>query len=205
MGNIYRTLQNHFYYGKFEYPQNSGKWYEGVHEPIITKELYDAVQEQLNRQSLVRRSDPKDFAFTKLITCGFCGSSITADEKFKELKDESVNRHVYYRCCRSRNQNCKNPAINENDLIKQITKVINEVGIKNLPMQEKIRSDVERIKKFHETILGEKAQVFLKDINTLAYATFILKEGSLEEKREIMNYLKGQLALNNRKLRILKN
>lgn len=203
LGNVYRTLQNHFYYGKFEYPQNSGKWYEGVHEPIITKELYDAVQEQLNRQSLVRRSDPKDFAFTKLMTCGFCGSSITADEKFKELKDGSVNRHVYYRCCKSRNQNCTNEAINENDLVKQITKVINEVGIKNLPMQEKIRSDVERIKKFHETILGEKAQVFLKDINTLAYATFILKEGSLEEKREIMNCLKGQLILNKRKLEMI--
>lgn len=70
-------------------------------------------------------------------------------------------------------------------------------------MQEKIRSDVERIKKFHETILGEKAQVFLKDINTLAYAMFVLKEGSLEEKREIMNCLKGQLILNKRKLEMI--
>ena len=138
LGNVYRVLQNHFYYGKFEYPVDSGNWYQGVHKPIVTKELFDAVQEQMNRQSLVKRSNPKDFAFTKLIICGLCGSGVTAEEKFKELKDGGVNRHVYYRCSRSRNQNCNYKAINEQTLIKQISKIIKEIGIKNLPMKEKI-------------------------------------------------------------------
>jgi len=35
LGNIYKILENHFYYGEFEYPKNSGNWYKGKHEPLI--------------------------------------------------------------------------------------------------------------------------------------------------------------------------
>ena len=203
LGNVYRVLQNHFYYGKFEYPVDSGNWYQGVHEPIVSKELFDAVQEQMNRQILVKRSDPKDFAFTKLTTCGLCGSGVTADEKFKELKDGGVNRHVYYRCSRSRNQNCNYKAINEQTLIKQITKIIKEIGIKNLPMKEKIRSEIDRIKKFYSFLLNDEAKLYLKDVDSVAYATFILQEGSTDEQREVMNCLKGQLVLQDRKISLV--
>jgi site-specific DNA recombinase len=203
LGNVYRVLQNHFYYGKFEYPVNSGNWYQGIHEPIVSKQLFDAVQEQMNRQMLVKRSDPKEFAFTKLMTCGLCGSGVTADEKFKELKDGGVNRHVYYRCSRSRNQNCNYKAVNEQTLIKQITKIIKEIGIKNLPMKEKIRSEIERIKKFYSFILNDEAKVYLKDVDSVAYAMFILNEGSIDEQREVMNCLRGQLVLQDRKISLI--
>jgi len=125
------------------------------------------------------------------------------DEKFKELKDGGVNRHVYYRCSRSRNQNCNYIAINEQTLIKQISKIIKDAGIKNIPMKEKIRSEVDRIKKFYSMILNEEAQVYLKDVHSIAYATFILQEGSLEEQRDIMNCLKGQLVLQDRKISLV--
>ena len=39
LSNIYIILQNSFYYGVFEYPEKSGNWYTGKHEPIVTKEL----------------------------------------------------------------------------------------------------------------------------------------------------------------------
>src|SRR5690606_4058638 len=35
---LYHILHNPFYYGWFEYPMGSGKWYQGKHEPMITKE-----------------------------------------------------------------------------------------------------------------------------------------------------------------------
>jgi hypothetical protein len=35
---IYKILNNTFYYGVFEYPAGSGKWYKGNHEPMISKE-----------------------------------------------------------------------------------------------------------------------------------------------------------------------
>ncbi|MBI3274131.1 MAG: recombinase family protein, partial [Candidatus Colwellbacteria bacterium] len=62
LSNIYIILQNPFYYGVFEYPEKSGNWYTGKHEPIITKEIFDKVQEHLKRDHIVR-SEIKEFAF----------------------------------------------------------------------------------------------------------------------------------------------
>ena len=92
MGSIYRVLQNHFYHGTFEYPRNSGNWYEGKHEPIVTKELFDKVQEQLKRDNIQRQSH--EFAFTKLMVCGLCDSMISAQEKYKQLKDGTVSKYI---------------------------------------------------------------------------------------------------------------
>jgi hypothetical protein len=66
LSNIFIILQNTFYYGVYEYPHQSGKWYTGRHVPIITKELFDLANEQLKRDQIVREN--KEFAFTKLIT-----------------------------------------------------------------------------------------------------------------------------------------
>jgi DNA invertase Pin-like site-specific DNA recombinase len=74
LGNIYMLLKKTFYYGVFEYPVGSGNWYTGQHTPIITKELYDRVQEQLVRSEINKNN--KEFAFTKLISCGICGSGV---------------------------------------------------------------------------------------------------------------------------------
>ena len=82
LGNIYRILESPFYYGEFEYPRKSGNWYKGKHKPIITKELFDLVQEQMKNSQLVRKENI-EFAFTKIMKCGLCGSGITATEKFK--------------------------------------------------------------------------------------------------------------------------
>lgn len=43
---IYLMLKNPFYYGEFEYPIGSGKFYKGAHKPLITKELFDRVQDK---------------------------------------------------------------------------------------------------------------------------------------------------------------
>ena len=57
-----RLLNNPFYYGEFEYPRNSGNWYKGKHTPIISKELFDKVQEQITQGQKIK-SDNKEFIF----------------------------------------------------------------------------------------------------------------------------------------------
>ncbi|MDD4931298.1 MAG: recombinase family protein [Candidatus Colwellbacteria bacterium] len=201
LSNIYLILQNPFYYGVFEYPRKSGNFYKGKHEPIITKELFDQVQEQMKSQAL-RTQEPKEFAFTKMMTCGLCGSGICADEKFKKLKDGSVNRHVYYGCTRSRDKNCKCGYINEVELIKQFEKLIDQININEIGMREKIRQEVERIKKFNQSILGVKQQIQIKDVDIRNYAKFILKEGSIGEQRELLTCSKERIYLENKNVRI---
>lgn len=197
LSNIYLILQNPFYYGVFEYPRKSGNFYKGKHEPIITKELFDQVQEQVKNQVL-RTQEPKEFAFTKMMTCGLCGSGICADEKFKKLKDGSVNRHIYYGCTRSRDKNCKCGYINEVELIQQFEKLIDQVNINEIGMREKIKCEVERIKRFNQSILGVKQQIQIKDVDIRDYAKFILKEGSIEEKRELLTCFRSKILLKNK-------
>ncbi len=203
IGNFYRLLQNHFYYGRFEFPKNSGNWYNGSHTPIITKELYDLVQEKIKNQTLQPKSEQKEFAFTKIMTCGLCGSGITADEKFKYQQNGNVHRYVYYKCTRVRDQNCTCGFINEEDLVEQLKDLIDDIDIQVVPMREKIANEVRRFKLFQQTLLGTKAQITVKDIDIRNYAKFILLEGEMEEKREFFKCLNSKILLSNKKISLV--
>ena len=193
VSNIYCILENHFYYGVFEYPKNSGNWYQGKHEPLITKELFDQVQEQVKSQFV--RSEGKEFAFTKLMTCGLCGSGITADEKFKKQKNGNIHRHVYYGCTKRRDPNCKCGYINEVDLIKQFEGLMDQIDIDEIGVKEKIKSEVERFKKFQQVLLGKKEKIEVVAIDIRNYAKYLLREGQDLEKRELLGCLRGKIQL----------
>ncbi|MFA5841116.1 MAG: recombinase family protein [Candidatus Paceibacterota bacterium] len=201
LGNIYMILQNHFYYGVFEYPVKSGNWYTGKHEPIITKELFNEVQAQIKSQFV--RSEGKEFAFTKLMTCGLCGSGITPDEKFKKQKNGNVHRHVYYGCNKSKDRDCKCGYINEIDLVKQFEELIEKIDINEIGIKEKIKTEVERIKKFQRSVLGIKDKIEVKDIDIRNYAKYILKEGQGVEKRELLGCLKSKIVLKDKEIGLL--
>ena len=185
LGNIYQILENPFYYGVFEYPRNSGNWYTGKHTPLITKDLFDAVQSQVKSQIL--RVENKEFAFTKLMFCGLCGSGITADEKFKKQKDGGVHRHIYYGCTKARDKECKCGYINEIDLVKQFEILIEKVDLDEIGIKEKIKKELTRFKKFQRIILGITGPIQIADIDIRDYAQFILKDGEDYEKRELLS------------------
>lgn len=202
-GNLYLLIKNSFYYGHFEYPVGSGQWYKGAHTPLITKELFDLVQQKLSDNFQNSGPNNKEFAFTKLITCGNCSSGITAEEKFKNLKDGGRSRHVYYKCTRSKNQTCLN-RINEQALISKLKTIIDTIDLNKLALKEKIQKEVARFKRFQTRLLQNESKIILKEIDIREYVKFILDEGDLEEKREVLNCLKGNLTLSDDKL-ILKN
>lgn len=202
LANVYLLLRNHFYTGEFEFPGGSGKWYQGKHTPIITKDIFNKVQETLD-QNYVPKTESKEFAFTKLIKCGYCGSGISADEKFKKLKNGGVNRHVYYFCTRARNIDCKNPAINEEGLIKELLSMMDRINLDNLGIKTKIENEITRYNKFRVGVLKATNQVKLNtEVNTRNYAKYILKEGMLIEKRELLTCLQSKLILKDRKIEL---
>lgn len=198
LSNIYLILQNHFYYGVFEYPKSSGNWYTGKHQPIISKELFDLVQEQTKRSFI--RAETKEFAFTKLMTCGLCGSGITADEKFKKLKNGGINRYVYYGCTKVRDTSCKCGYIEEKELIKQFEAMIDQIDLDEVGMKEKIRIEVERFKRFQRIALQTRDKIVIKDVDIRNYAKYVLREGTDAEKRDLLSCLKSKIVLKEKKL-----
>lgn len=196
LGNIYQILQNPFYYGTFEYPVKSGNWYIGKHEPLITKELFDQVQNQMRSQFV--RSENKEFAFTKLMTCGLCGSGITADEKFKKQQNGNVHRYVYYGCTKVKDRDCKCGYINEIDLIKQFEEMIDKIDLNEIGIKERMMEDIKKFKKFQQSVLGFKGNIVIADIDIRNYAKYVLKEASDIEKRELLSCLKSKIKLKNK-------
>lgn len=196
LGNIYLLLQNTFYYGSFEYPRGGGNWYKGRHEPIITKELFDLVQEQMRSQ--VVRSEGKEFAFIKMMTCGLCGSGISADEKFKKQKNGNIHRYVYYGCTKAKDKDCKCGYLEEKELIKQFEELIGKIDMNELEIKEKIKEEIERFRKFQQIILGKKEKTKIENVDIGNYARYILREGKDIEKRELLGCLKGKIQLKNK-------
>lgn len=201
MSCIYLILQNDFYYGTFEFPKKSGLWYKGVHEPLITKELFDQVQEQM-RSQVLKSYDNKEFAFTKLLSCGLCGSGICADEKFKKQKNGNVHRYCYYGCTKSRDKHCKCGYIEEGELINQLVQLMDNIDLDEIGIKDKIKSEVERIKKFQKIVNGNKEKIDISDIDIRNYAKYVLKEATNTEKRELLGCLKSKILLSNKRVTI---
>ncbi|OHB23794.1 MAG: hypothetical protein A3J67_02910 [Parcubacteria group bacterium RIFCSPHIGHO2_02_FULL_48_10b] len=196
VSNIFMILKKTFYYGIFEYPVGSGNWYTGQHTPIITKELYDQAQAQLVRSEINKNND-KEFAFTKLITCGLCESGVTACEKFKYQQNGNTHRYVYYGCTKAKDPECKGGYIKEEDIIEQITKILDTLDINELGVKEKFKDEITRYNKFRRIALGKSREKNTEgdEFDAKSYAVYLLTEGSITEKRELLSNLKSRLIL----------
>ena len=203
LSGVYRILGNPIYYGMYEYPRESGNWYQGKHKPLVTQELFDKAQAQLTRDNIVREN--KEFAFTKLFTCGYCQSGISAEEKYKQLKDGTSAKYIYYGCSRARDRNCKNKYIREEELIDELLKIMDKVNINELGMRQKLMDEIKRFNKLQKIVNKQtgKALVEENDVNIRQYAKYLLKEGSVIEKRELLANLRSRLVYQDKKITLL--
>lgn len=203
LSGLYRILDDPMYYGVFERPKGSGNWYEGKHKPIITKELFDLGQVQLKRDQIVREN--KEFAFTKLFTCGYCASGISAEDKYKKLRDGTTAHYVYYGCTRARDRNCKNQYIREEELIGELLKILGQININELGMRHKLEDEIKRFSHFQKIVLGSdgKKEAEEGDVNIRTYAKYLLKEGSVSEKRELLGNLRSRLVYQDKRVTLL--
>lgn len=202
LSGIYRILDNYFYYGTFESPKGSGNWYQGKHIPIITQELFEKAQAQLKRDNIQREN--KEFAFTKLFTCGYCGSGISAEEKWKQLKDGTHAKYIYYSCSRARDRNCKNKYIREEDLITELLKILDKVNINELGMRQKLEDEIARFNIFQRSVLGATEKIKNnQDTDIRNFAKYILKEGAVGEKRELLANLRSRIIYKDKTLTLI--
>ena len=124
---IYRIFNDPFYYGEFEYPKNSGNWYQGEHDPMITREDFEKVQILLGRKEKTRLRKHR-FAFTGLIRCGECGAMITAENRIRTQKNGNVHYYTYYHCTKRKGP-CHQKHIRQEELKKQILAILNKIEI----------------------------------------------------------------------------
>ena len=110
---VHNLFKNPIYYGDFLF---TGKMHRGIHIPLVTKELWDRVQEvRKNRGAAKPKRKKHSFAFSNLIQCHHCGCALVA-----ELKKQ---KYIYYHCTGYKGK-CEEPYVREEVLEEEFRKVI---------------------------------------------------------------------------------
>jgi DNA invertase Pin-like site-specific DNA recombinase len=115
-----KTLKNPFYVGEFQW---SGKVWKGSHEPIVSRTLFESVQQKLRRKFDSGKGMTKHFAaFRGLFQCGYCGAILTP---------EVHKGATYYRCTYNKPYNGKCPQgyFREKDLAQMIEDQIGDLYV----------------------------------------------------------------------------
>ncbi len=95
-GAIYYILRNIIYTGKLKY---AGKIYQGIHQPIISEELFNLAQ-KMHKEKVKTLRVYKDFLLSGLVACNDCGSVMTPCYTNKR-REGKLTRYYYYRCTKT--------------------------------------------------------------------------------------------------------
>src|SRR3990167_4616108 len=102
VSNIQSILSNSFYYGVFKY---NGEMYDGKHEPMIPKKLFEACQKVMADRSRPKKPSQKEYPFRNMLVCGECG------------------------CAKKRNKKCSQKYIREEVLAEQVANELQKVSL----------------------------------------------------------------------------
>ena len=116
VSNYQQILKNPIYTGLMRY---NGEIFEGKHEPIITKKLFDSVQEVMMRKSKPHSKGLKPYIYRGFFRCGECGCFITTEQQ---------KGHNYLRCTKRKNP-CTQKYVREEIITSQIKEEIKKVSL----------------------------------------------------------------------------
>ncbi|KKP71165.1 MAG: Recombinase [Candidatus Roizmanbacteria bacterium GW2011_GWA2_35_19] len=121
-------LSNPFYYGHFRFKKEI---YQGIHQPLITKKLFDEVQLVKKAKSHTFPLKSLEFPFTGLIRCGECQMMVTAEHHFRRYITVNHEKDfIYYHCThKSRFIPCSQPFISQEILVNQLNQHIQKVSL----------------------------------------------------------------------------
>jgi hypothetical protein len=120
---IEKMLKDVFYHGDFMW---GGKCYRGNHLPLISRELFEQVQNAFKTKSKSKGSKRQNLAYIGTLTCGDCGCAVTGERKRKK----SGLEFIYYRCT-NYHRNCPSSAkyYREEKIDELFTELIRDLDI----------------------------------------------------------------------------
>ncbi len=187
----FRFFRNVFYAGLFDY---SGERYNGSHEPMVTIDEFNRVQEIIDgRKKIIKNNN--DFFFMRVLKCGECGSSITCEQHTKRYKNGSSQLFVYARCTK-KNGNCSQSYLNATKLEEQILAFISSIKIspklvqwvrENLRRRNDREFEFERIQKGKLTKRLDALLLEKKNIYGMKIEGLITEDDYQKEKKRLLS------------------
>lgn len=116
--HVYHILTSRVYCGDFDW---NGRTYRGIHDPIVSKDLWDKVQQVLSDRGRRKTGQQKhEWAFQGLVSCGHCGCALVA-----ELKK---GKYVYYHCTGNKGK-CPEKYVREEELAAQFGEALKAIRL----------------------------------------------------------------------------
>src|SRR3989339_281594 len=192
VSNYQKLLKNPIYTGLMRY---NGEIFEGKHEPIISKKLFDSVQEVMMRKSKPHSKGLKPFLYRGFFRCGECGCFITT---------ETQKGHNYLRCTKRKNP-CSQKYTREEIITSEIQKEIKKVSLPDDWAKWMIAENVKDklVEAQSSTLFADstKADISLLDSKIEKLMNAYLENAlSLEEYRDMKNKLVNEKQLLKEKL-----
>jgi site-specific DNA recombinase len=156
---VYKVLTNPIYYGDFNW---KGTLYRGVHDPIVSKELWDRVQEILNNKGRRNTKQSKhNWAFSGLLSCGHCGLAMTPEIK--------KGKYIYYHCTGYKGK-CPEKYVREEEVACQIGEAIKAIRMDDDVMQwivAALKESHKDEKRYHDEALAGLQRQYTKFQNRI--------------------------------------
>ena len=192
VSNYQYMLKNKIYYGMIEY---NGELYDGKHEPIIPKKLFDSAQEVMMKKSKPKGKGLKEYIYRGFFRCGECGCFITT---------ETQKGHNYLRCTKRKNP-CKQKYVREEIITSQIRTELQKVSLPldwanwMIAENDKDRQSEKQSSEIFSQKTKDEISLLDSKIEKLMNA-YLENALSLEEYRESKNKLMCQKQLLKEKL-----
>ncbi|HLG19618.1 MAG TPA: recombinase family protein [Bdellovibrionota bacterium] len=186
--HIHVMLSNAFYFGLLKH---AGEVYQGTHEPMVSKDLFDQVQSVLHRLGRTHFSRKHHFPFLGLAKCVTCDGGITAERQ---------RGHHYYRCSRKRGR-CTEPYLREESFADQIQRAIAAVALPDDTFQKMLAALAKEQEASSQPIEKLKAET-RETVGDISKKLDRLLDAHLDETIEKAEYLSKKELLLNEKLRL---
>ena len=115
--HVHRILKNPIYCGLIQY---GGESYLGKHQPIVSTELFDAVQAAFANKSKPKSPTLKPYLYRGVFRCGECGCFITT---------ETQKGHNYLHCTKRVKRDCSQPFVREERIADQVADAIRSIAL----------------------------------------------------------------------------
>ncbi len=198
-------LRNPVYIGKIRY---DGKQFDGKHEPIISKELFEEVSDHLAKHVPLRKNPkaPREHVYLLqgILFCGRCGAHMTT----KTVSPWRQN-YFYYQCSRNSHTNgsacsmryapaaplerailtkVRNIALNSEEL----ERIVRDANANSSESTKQLAQDRRRVESQLESVIGNARKLveFIKEMGKSAVKTVGDELRKLEAERAA---LEGQL------------
>lgn len=140
IGNLVQGKRRKVNYKVNKYrPVDKEDWIrvEGTHEPLVTKAVFDTVQELMQMDTRTSPSNETVTLFSGIIKCAYCGQNM-----HMVTRREYGKKYKYYVCSTAKNgEGCVYYYINAEKVENAVTKLIEKHIALLLDLEELLRSD----------------------------------------------------------------